>query len=122
MYRTAYNDYMAGKYPLASSEFADLIKAYPDNNLAGNAYFYIGEMDVRGTKPAAAIKNYDQVLERYPDNPKIPAAHLHKGEALLAMKETEAGMHELRALVQRFPNSPEAAQARTRLNAVSARR
>ena len=122
MYRTAYNDYMAGKYPLASSEFSDLIKAYPDDNLAGNAFFYIGEMDVRGAKPAAAVKNYDQVLERYPDNAKIPAAHLHKGEALIALKETDAGTRELRALVQRFPNSPEAAQARTRLNALSARR
>ncbi|MGI4830463.1 MAG: tetratricopeptide repeat protein [Janthinobacterium lividum] len=122
MYRTAYSDYMAGKYPLATSEFTDLIKAYPEDNLAGNAYFYIGEMNVRGSKPAAAVKNYDQVLERYPDNAKIPAAHLHKGEALIALKETEAGTRELRALVQRFPNSPEAAQARTRLNAASARR
>ncbi len=118
MYRTAYNDYMAGKYPLASSEFGDLIKAYPDDNLAGNALFYIGEMDVRASKLGPAIKNFDQVIERYPDNAKIPAAHLHKGEALLATRQTEAGVRELRALVQRFPNSPEAAQARSRLNAL----
>ena len=120
MYRTAYNDYMAGKYPLASSEFNDLIKAHPDDNLAGNAFFYLGEMDGRTAKPSAAVKSYDQVLERYPDNAKIPAAHLHKGEALIALKETEAGERELRALIQRFPNSPEAAQARTRLNSLRA--
>ena len=118
LYRTAYGDYMSGKYPLASSEFSDLIKAYPDDNLAGNAYFYIGEINSRGAKQSAAIKNYDQVLERYPDNAKIPAAHLHKGEALIAMKQTDAGIRELRALMQRFPNSPEAAQARTRLSAL----
>lgn len=118
MYRTAYSDYMAGKYPLASSEFDDLIKAYPDDNLAGNAFFYIGEMNLRTQKPTAAIKSYDQVLERYPDNAKIPAAHLHKGEALVATKQTEAGVRELRALIQRYPNSPEAAQARTKLNAL----
>ena len=120
MYRTAYNDYMAGKYPLATSEFTDLIKAYPDDNLAGNAFFYVGEIDARGSKPSAAVKNYDQVLERYPDNAKIPAAHLHKGEALIALKQNEAGERELRALIQRFPNSPEAAQARTRLNGLRA--
>ncbi len=118
MYRAAYGDYMTGKYPLASSEFADLIKAHPDDNLAGNAFFFTGEIDLRASKPAAAIKNYDQVLERYPDNAKIPAAHLHKGEALIAQRQTEAGVRELRALVQRFPNSPEAAQAKARLTAL----
>ena len=121
MYRAAYNDYMAGRYPLATSEFNDLIKAHPDDNLAGNAFFYKGEIDNRNEKPTAAVKNYDQVLERYPDNPKIPAPHLHKGEALIALKQTDAGMRELRALVQRYPNSPEAAQAKVRLSSLARR-
>ncbi len=121
MYRAAYSDYVAGRYPLAGSEFSDLIKAHPDDNLAGNAFFYLGEIDNKTAKPGPAVKNYDQVLERYPDNPKAPAAHLHKGEALLALKQTDAGMRELRALVQRYPNSPEAAQARTRLSSLARR-
>lgn len=118
MYRGAYSDYMAGKYPLASSEFSDLIKAHPEDNLAGNALFYNGEIARRANKPTTAIKNYDQVLERYPDNAKVQAAHLHKGETLLAERQTEAGERELRALIQRFPNSPEAAQAQSRLSAL----
>ncbi|MEO7029208.1 MAG: tetratricopeptide repeat protein [Acidobacteriaceae bacterium] len=118
MYRGALGDYMAGKYPLAASEFADLIKQYPDDNLSGNAYFYLGEINNRTQKPSIAIKDYDLLLERYPDNSKIPAAHLHKGEALIAMKQTDAGVRELRALIQRFPNSPESAQARNRLSAM----
>ena len=116
MYRSAYSDYMGAKYALASSEFDDLIKAYPDDNLAGNAYFYIGEINLKTQKPTAAVKSYDHLLERYPDNSKIPAAHLHKGEALLSMKQNDAGVRELRALIQRFPTSPEASQARSRLN------
>ena len=116
MYRTAYSDYMSGKNSLATSEFQDLIKAYPDDNLAGNAYYYIGEMDLRGNKASAAILNYDHVLEHYPDNSKIPAAHLHKGDALVAMHQTDAGIREYRALIQRFPNSPEAAQARAKIS------
>lgn len=122
MYRAAYSDYMAGKYNVASSEFGDLIQAHPDDNLAGNALFYSGEIARRANKPAVAIKDYDQVLERYPDNAKVPAAHLHKGEALMAEKENEAGIRELRALIQRFPNSPEAAQAQARLSALGVTR
>jgi tol-pal system protein YbgF len=115
LYKTAYADYMAGKYPLAASEFNTLISTYPDDNLAGNAYFYLGEIDMKGQKLTSAVKSYDLVLERYPDNAKIPSAHLHKSEALIAMKNTDAGTRELHTLIQRFPNSPEAAQARTRL-------
>jgi len=119
LYRTAYSDYMAGNYPLATSEFGDLIKAFPDDNLSGNGYFYMGEIAVKNNKPSIAVKNYDHVIEHYPDNAKIPAAHLHKGEALVALKQRDDGIREYRALIQRFPNSPEAAQARTKLAALN---
>jgi tol-pal system protein YbgF len=121
LYRAAYGDYISGKYPLAASEFQELIKAYPDDNLSGNAFFYIGEMDLRSNKPSAAIRDYDRVLEHYPDNSKIPAAHLHKADALIATHQNEAGIREYRALIQRFPNSPEAAQARAKLSTAARR-
>ena len=115
MYRTAYSDYMAGKYQLASSEFSDLIKAAPDDNLSGNAFFYLGEMNLRTQKPTAAIRDYNQLIERYPANSKIPAGQLHKAEAMFSMRQTEGGVRELRSLLQRYPNSPEATQARQKL-------
>lgn len=118
LYRTAYGDYMGGKYPLAAQEFGDLINAYPDDNLSGNAYFYLGEINNKNVKPSLAVKDYDHLIERYPDNKLIPAAHLHKGQTLISMKQPDAGVRELKALIQRFPNSPEAAQARNKLNAL----
>jgi TolA-binding protein len=120
MYRAAYSDYMSARYALASSEFTELTRAYPDDNLSGNAFFYLGEIDSRSARPTSAVHNYDHVLEHFPDNSKIPAAHLHKAEAMLSMKQNDGGIRELRTLIQRFPNSPEAAQARTRLASVTA--
>ncbi len=118
LYRTAYSDYMAAKYPIASSEFQDIIKSYPDDTLAGNAFYYLGEIDYRAGKFANASHDYDKVLEQFPDNNKIPAAHLHKGQALIELKQQDAGIRELRTLIQRFPASPEATQARAKLNAL----
>ena len=119
MYRTAYNDFMAGKNTLATPEFEDLIKNYPDDNLSGNAYFYLGEMAMRANKPSVAIKDYDHTIEHYPDNAKIPAAHLHKGEALVATSQKDAAIREYHALITRFPNSPEAEQAHAKLTSLS---
>ena len=116
LYQTAYGDYNAAKYTLAAAEFNDVIKFYPDSNLSGNAYFYLGEMDYRASKFSAAAKNYDKVIEQFPGNNKTAISHLRKGESLIALKQTDAGIRELRSLIQRFPNSPEALQARSKLN------
>lgn len=121
IYQTAYGDYNAAKNALAASEFGDVIKYYPDNNLAGNAHFYMGEILMKQNKPGLAAKQYDIVLEQYPGNSKIPAAQLHKANALIAIKQPDAAARELHSLIQRYPNSPEAIAARTKLNALAAR-
>lgn len=116
LYRTAFSDYNGAKYTVAAAEFNDVIKFYPDANYAGNAYFYLGEIDYKAGRYAAAAKNYDRVSEQYPGNPKIPVAELRKGESLLALKQNEAGIRELRSLIQRYPNSQEASTARSKLS------
>jgi tol-pal system protein YbgF len=118
LYRTAFSDYNGAKYSLASAEFTDVIKFYPDSNLAGNAYFYLGEIEYKAGRFAAAAKNYDKVIEQYPGNQKIPVSQLRKGESLLALKQNDAGARELRSLIQRYPNSQEALAARSKLNAL----
>ena len=116
LYQTALSDYMAAKYTLASSEFSDVVRNYPGDELAGNAYYYQGEIDYRAGKFGAAIKDYDHVLEQFPNNAKGAISHLHKGQALFETGKREAGISELRALISRFPNSPEAVSARSKLN------
>jgi TolA-binding protein len=116
LYKTALSDYMAAKYPLASDEFGEVIRNYPDDAFSGQSFYYLGEIDYRAGKYANAVKDYDHVLEQFPDNAKVPVSHLHKGMALLALKQNDAGVREMRALITRFPASPEASQARTKLN------
>src|ERR1039458_8461120 len=55
LYGTALRDYMAAKYSLATTEFGQVVQSYPDDSLAGNAYYYLGEIDYRAGKFAAAI-------------------------------------------------------------------
>ncbi len=116
LYQSAVRDYNGAKYDLATSEFADVVKFYPQSELSGNASFYLGEVAYRQGLYPAAIRNYDIVLEQFAGSGKAPAAQLRKGEAELASSQHDAGVRDLRALVQRYPASPEGAQARSLLN------
>lgn len=120
-YQSALRDYNSAKYEVANAEFGDVVKYYPQDDLSGNAHFYMGEIAYRQAKYAQAVKQYDAVLEQFAGNPKAPAAQLRKGESLLANSQRDAGAQELRSLIQRYPQTPEAAEARSKLNGLGIR-
>jgi len=120
LYNSALSDFNAGKNDLASQEFAQYIQVYGTTELAGNAQFYLGEIDFRKNNFQAAVQDYNKVLDQYPGGNKAAAAQLKKGFALLELNQREAGVKELRSLISRFPKSPEAVQARERLNRMGA--
>jgi tol-pal system protein YbgF len=120
-YQAALRDYNSAKYELSNSEFGDVIKYYPQDDLAGNAHYYMGEIAYRQGKYPQAVKQYDVVLEQFAGNPKAPAAQLRKGESLLQTQQREAGAQELRSLIQRYPQTPEASEARSKLNGMGIR-
>jgi tol-pal system protein YbgF len=121
LYQGGVRDYNSAKYDVAAGEFSDVLKYYPQDNLAGNAQFYLGEIAYRQGDYKTAIQSYDAVLEQFSGNPKVPAAQLRKGEAELATNQRDAGIRDLRNLIQRYPQTPEAAQARSRLNGMGVR-
>jgi len=121
IYQGALRDYNSARYPVAASEFADVIHYYPQDPLAGNAQFYLGEIAFRQGQFAAAVKSYDAVLEQYSGNSKAPAAELRKGQSLIEMGQKDAGVRELRTLISRYPNTPEALEGRSKLNGMGVR-
>ena len=115
LYNNGLRDYNGAKNELASQEFTDYIKFYPNTDLAGNAYFYLAEIQFRQGNYQQAIQNYDLVLQNFPSGNKAASAQLKKGFALLELGKQDDGVRELRHLLQRYPHSPEALQARDRL-------
>jgi len=120
-YQAGLRDYNAARYAVAQSEFQDVLTYYPQDDLAGNAQFYLGEIAYKQNDFAGAIKAYNAVLEGSPGSPKAAAAQLRKGLALIQTNKRDAGIHELRALIQRHPQTPEATQARAKLNGMGVR-
>jgi tol-pal system protein YbgF len=115
LYNNALRDYNGGKNDLASQEFSDYIKFYPNTDLAGNSYFYLGEIQFKQGNYQQAAQSYDQVLQNFPSGNKAASAQLKKGFSLIELGKQDDGVIELRHLIQRYPRSPEALQARERL-------
>lgn len=115
LYNNALRDYNGGNVDLAKQEFADYVKNYPNTDLAGNAYFYLAEMDFKAGDYPNAIKGYDQVLQAFPDGSKAASAELKKGMAQIESGQKDAGITTLRHVVQRYPRTNEAMQAKDRL-------
>jgi tol-pal system protein YbgF len=115
LYNNALRDYNSGKYDLSSQEFSDYIKYYSTTDLAGNAQFYLADIEYRQGNFEAAVRDYDKVLEQYPGGNRAAASQLKKGYALLELGQREAGIRELQSLIGRYPRSIEASQAHDRL-------
>ena len=115
LYNNGLRDYNGGKNDLATQEFSDYIKFYPNTDLAGNSYYYLGELQFKQGNYQQAVQSYDQVLQNFPSGNKAASAQLKKGFALLELGKQDEGVTELRHLIQRYPHSPEALQARERL-------
>jgi len=115
LYNNALRDYNGGKNDLATQELSDYIKFYPNTDLAGNAYFYMGEIQFKSGNYQQAEQSYDQVLQNFPSGNKAASAQLKKGFSLIELGKQDDGVSELRHLIQRYPHAPEALQAKERL-------
>jgi tol-pal system protein YbgF len=115
LYNNALRDYNGNKNDLSLQEFSDYIKFYPNTDLAGNCYFYLGEIQFRQGNYQQAAQSYDAVLQNFASGNKAASAQLKKGFSLIELGKQDDGVSELRHLIQRYPHSPEALQARERL-------
>jgi tol-pal system protein YbgF len=116
LYQDALRDFNAAKNDLATQEFTQYLQAYGTSELAGNAQFYLGEIQYRQGDLQGAVVSYNKVLDQYPGGNKAAAAQLKKGFALLDLGQKSQGVQELRSLIGRYPKSPEAAQAKDKLS------
>lgn len=114
-YYIAYSDYLKKNYDLAIDGFYQFLKQFPNNNLADNSLYWIGECYYSQKKYSDAVKVFSKLIEEYSDGDKIPASLLKKGYSLIEMGKQEEGIDVLKQLNSRFPLSEEAALAQQRI-------
>ena len=120
LYQNALRDFTGGNYDLSRQEFSDYIQHFPSNDLAGNAQFYLGELDYAQGNFKGAIAGYNAVLQNYPHSFKLAASLLKRAYAELELGLKSTAIRDLREVERRFPGSDESRRAQARLHEIGA--
>jgi len=115
MYRKSFGALRASRHEEAVQGFRDIVRRYPDHDLADNAQYWLGECFYDRKDYAQAVREFRRVIERYPSGNKVPDALLKVGFSYLALGSTEAGKQTLSQLQRSYPRHEAATLATARL-------
>ncbi len=112
MYETAYSYLLNQDYASAETAFDEFLRRYPNDTLAGNAQYWLGEsFFVRGQfKPAANafLKGY----QTYGRSSKAPDSLLKLAMSLDRLGQRDAACSSYGELTVKFPNAPGSVKSR----------
>ena len=108
------------QYDKAEDALRAFVEAYPEDELAGNAQYWLGETYyVRGEYEEASV-HFLRGYRKYADSPKGPDNLLKLGMSLASLGKTDEACAAWSRLAEEFPSSPKnvrqrAARERQRL-------
>jgi tol-pal system protein YbgF len=106
LYETAYGYLLQQDYGAAEASFNDFLTRFPNDSLAGNAQYWLGEsFFVRGQYKQAAsafLKGY----QTYAQSAKAPDSLLKLAMSLDRLGQKEAACSSFSELNSRFPTAP----------------
>lgn len=114
LYETAYGYLMQRNYGAAQSAFEDFLSRFPNDSLAGNAQYWLGEAYfVRGQFKAAAgafLKGY----QVYSSNARAPDSLLKLAMSLDRLGQKDAACTSYAELSSKFPSAPQNVKMRAK--------
>lgn len=117
LYQNAYNDFLMRKYDMALSGFRSFIKKYPDQDLAPQAQYYIGECLYLKEDFATAYEEYKKLEDNFPACEFVASSKLKMALCLEQLNKENDAMLILQSILLSYPNSPEAFTAKEKIKA-----
>ena len=119
---STYNDAFAalkdGRYAESAKRFQTFIEQYPNSDLTGNAYYWLGESYYVTQNYKIAQESFQTLLQRYPNSQKAPDALLKVGYSQYEQKQWDQAEATLNEVVQKYPDTTVARLAQGRLRAL----
>jgi len=104
-YDLAYGYVLRKDYALAEDGFRNFLSRYPDDRLAGDATFWLGESQFQRQRYRDAAEAFLNVSTKYESNAKAPDALLRLGQSLAVLGEKEAACASLGEVLRKFPRA-----------------
>lgn len=115
LYSYAYELYRQGKYTESISKFQEFIDKMPNDDLADNSQYWIGENYYSMRDYNKALDAFNKVLTKYPKGGKVPDAMLKVGYSHHELGQKKQATDALNKLIQQYPRSNSANLAKQSL-------
>ncbi len=104
-YDRAYSYAVNGEYKAAEEGFRAFLDTYPDNRLAANAQYWLGESLLAQRSYREAADAFLKTYTDHPDSEKSPDSLLKLGLALNGLGENGAACATFSELLNKYPNA-----------------
>jgi tol-pal system protein YbgF len=95
--------------------FTKFLEQYPNNELASNAHYWLGEAYYTEKTYDQSILEFEKVIKNYPGKEKVPAAMLKQAMAFKALGDVTSAKYVLKKLQESYPRTEEAGLAKAKL-------
>ena len=102
----AYGYVLRKEYPLAEQAFQDYLRRYPNDRMAGEAQFWLGESMFQRQSYQSAAEAFVTLTKNYGSSPKLPDALLRLGQSLAALQQKDLACSTFAEVGRKAPNAP----------------
>lgn len=117
-YDEAFSALKDGRYAESARRFQSFIDQYPNSDLTGNAYYWLGESYYVTQNYQVALDTFGILLARFPQNQKAPDALLKTGYCQYELKQWDAAEATLNQVLATYPDTTVSRLAQGRMRAL----
>jgi tol-pal system protein YbgF len=114
-YEAAFDQIKAKDFDKASQAFAAFLRRYPDSQYAGNAQYWLGEVNLAKGDLQGASEAFAKVAQAYPQHAKVPDALFKLGDVQLRLGNNDKAKGILQQVVAQYPGTSAAQLAQRNL-------
>lgn len=117
-YDAAFDLIKSRDFDKARQAFTAFLQRYPNSQYAGNAEYWLGEVNLAQNDLAAAKQAFTRVMQVYPKHAKEPDALFKLADVERRLGNSEQARALLNQIVSQYPNSSAAKLARRDLDSL----
>ncbi|MFC3608980.1 tol-pal system protein YbgF [Stutzerimonas tarimensis] len=115
-YDAAFDLIKSKDFDKASQAFTAFLRRYPDSQFAGNAQYWLGEVNLAQGDLQAAGQAFARVSQAYPDHSKVPDSLFKLADVELRLGNRDRAQGIFREVIAKYPNTSAAQLSQRQLD------